>query len=166
MIYIVMGVSGSGKSTVAEALARRIDGKYLDADGFHPAENVAKMSQGIPLTDEDRTGWLSALSKKLLSHQGASPSVVLACSALKESYRQVLRVSTDVKFVYLRGSYETIEARMKSRKDHFMKPGMLESQFRTLEEPASGPGTGTLAVDVDLPVESIVDTILDSRSFS
>jgi gluconokinase len=160
VISIVMGVSGSGKSTVAEALALRLGAEFLDADAYHSPENVAKMSQGIPLTDADRAGWLKTLAQEL-KHRGNKP-VVLACSALKEAYRQVLRVSSDVFFVYLKGSFEVIEARMKARPGHFMKPGMLESQFQTLEEPAAGPTT--LVVDVRLPVGEIVEKIVLWRS--
>ena len=163
MIYIVMGVSGSGKSTVAEALAARVGGVFLDADAYHSPENVAKMSQGIPLTYADRAGWLAALAQELKNRAGTRP-VVMACSALKEAYRRILRVSPDVRFVYLQGSFEVIEARMKARPGHFMKAGMLESQFRTLEEPATGPGTSTLAVDVRLSVSEIVETIVSWRS--
>ncbi len=120
------------------------------------------MSRGIPLTDDDRAGWLATLAELLRSRALLPRPTVLACSALKEAYRQVLRVGPDVRFVYLKGSFEVIEARMKARADHFMKPGMLESQFRTLEEPATGPGSLTLAVDLTLPVETIVDQILAS----
>jgi gluconokinase len=163
VIYVVMGVSGSGKSTVAEALAQRVGGEFLDADAYHSPENVAKMSQGIPLTDADRAGWLQVLAQELKNRTGTKP-VVLACSALKEAYRRVLRVSPGVVFVYLKGSFEVIEARMKARPGHFMKPGMLESQFQALEEPTAGPGTSTLAVDVRLPVSEIVDKIILWRS--
>ena len=160
MIVIVMGVSGCGKSTVAEALARCLEGDFFDADPYHPPANVEKMSRGIPLTDEDRAGWLAALADLLRSRTGFSRPTVLACSALKESYRRILRVSPEVRFVYLKGSFEVIEARMKARSDHFMKPGMLESQFKTLEEPATGPGTFTIAVDVTLPIDAIVDQVI------
>jgi len=162
VMCIVMGVSGSGKSTVAEALAARLGAEFLDADAYHSPENVAKMSQGIPLTDADRAGWLAVLAQEL-RNRGTKP-VVMACSALKEAYRQELRVSSDVFFVYLKGSFEVIEARMKARPGHFMKAGMLESQFRTLEEPATGPGTSTLAVDVRLSVSEIVEKVVLWRS--
>ena len=160
-MIVVMGVAGCGKTSVAEALARRIGGEWIDADAYHPEANVAKMSAGIPLTDADRAGWLATLAQLLRDRAGSGRPTVLACSALKEAYRRVLRVSPDVRFLYLRGSFEVIEARMKARVDHFMKPGLLESQFRTLEEPACGPGTDAWAADVTQSIETIVDQAVD-----
>ena len=162
MIFIVMGVSGCGKSSVAQALAHEIGGEYLDADPYHPPANVEKMSRGIPLTDEDRWGWLDVLAGLL--RERTSGSTVLACSALKESYRQRLRVSPEVRFVYLKGSFEVIEARMRARRDHFMKPGLLESQFAALEEPATGPGTDAAAFDVTQTVDQIIAMIVETFS--
>lgn len=159
MIRIVMGVSGCGKSTVAQALADHWGAEFLDADPFHPPTNVDKMSRGIPLTDEDRAGWLANLASMLNDRRAAGTSVVLACSALKEAYRDVLRVAPEVRFVYLEGTFDVIEARMKAREGHFMKAGMLESQFRTLEPPACGPGTDAVAVDLGLPVATIVERV-------
>jgi gluconokinase len=161
MIFVVMGVSGCGKSSVAEALAHRIGGQYIDADAYHPQANVDKMSRGIPLTDVDRAGWLGVLATLLKDRVARPQPTVLACSALKEAYRQVLRVSPDVRFVFLKGSFEVIEARMKARPGHFMKPGLLASQFATLEEPAVGPGTDGWAVDVTASIETIVDQAVD-----
>jgi len=157
MIIVVMGVSGCGKSTVAEALARRTGGEFIDADSYHPKANVEKMSHGIPLTDEDRAGWLDVLSSLLRQRSGADRPVVLACSALKESYRQRLRVSSDVRFVHLKGSYEVLLARMQARSNHFMRPELLKSQFATLEEPVDA-----LTFDVSLPVDTIVDRIVET----
>lgn len=156
-IFIVMGVSGCGKSSVAEALAQRLGGEYLDADVYHPQANVDKMAAGIPLTDDDRAGWLAVLAELLKERARRAQPTVLACSALKEAYRKVLRVSPGVRFVFLKGSFEVIEARMKARPGHFMKAGMLESQFRALEEPACGPGTDGWAADVRDSIETIVD---------
>lgn len=161
MIFVVMGVSGCGKSSVAEALAQRIGGEYLDADVYHPPQNIDKMSRGIPLTDFDRAGWLGILAQLLKDRVGRAQPTVLACSALKEAYRDVLRVSPDVRFVFLKGSFEVIEARMKARPGHFMKPGLLASQFQTLEEPACGPGTDGYAADVTESIETIVDGVVD-----
>lgn len=161
MIFIVMGVSGCGKSSVAEALAQRLGGEYLDADVYHPATNVAKMAAGIPLTDEDRAGWLAVLAGLLGDRVHRPQATVLACSALKEAYRDLLRVAPAVRFVFLKGSFEVIEARMKARPGHFMKAGMLESQFKALEEPACGPGTDGWAADVTQSVETIVDQAVD-----
>ena len=155
MTIIIMGVSGCGKSTVAEALAKRTGGEFLDADPYHPAANVEKMLNGIPLTDEDRAGWLAVLAGLLKDRAESPKPVILACSALKESYRTVLRVNSGVRFVYLKGSFDLISQRIKARTGHFMKSSLLESQFKTLEEPADA-----LTVDVGLPVEHIVDQIV------
>jgi len=152
-----MGVSGCGKSTVAEALAHRIGGEFIDADPHHPKANVDKMSHGIPLTDEDRAGWLDILAGLLREREGYQRTVVLACSALKESYRERLRVSPGVRFVHLKGSYEVLLKRMQERSNHFMRPELLKSQFATLEEPADA-----LAFDVTLPVETIVDRLVEA----
>jgi len=157
MIIVVMGVSGCGKSTVAEAVARQIGGEYVDADAYHPKANVDKMSRGIALTDEDRAGWLDALAAMLRDRTASGRSVVLACSALKESYRQKLRISPEVRFVHLKGSYEVLLARMQARTNHFMKPEMLKSQFAALEEPADA-----LTLDVTLPVDVQVSRVVET----
>jgi len=154
-----MGVSGCGKSTVGEALARRTGGEFLDADVYHPQANVDKMSRGVPLTDEDRVGWLDILAGLLEARKDSPRPVVLGCSALKEAYRRRLRVAPDVRFVYLKGTFEVLLKRMEERKGHFMKAAMLESQFRTLEEP-----TDALAVDVSWPVDRIVDAVVEAYS--
>lgn len=156
-LVIVMGVSGSGKSTVAEALARRIGADFLDGDAFHPQANIDKMAAGIPLTDADRALWLATLAAELRTRESLGRSAVLACSALKEGYRRILRISPAVRFIYLQGPFELIQTRMELRSGHFMKSGMLKSQFQALEEPASGPGTDTWTVHVQLPVQDIVD---------
>ena len=135
MIIIIMGVSGAGKTTVGRYLANELGWKFFDADDFHSAANKDKMSRGIALTDEDRADWLMSLRKLLNQNIQSNQSIVLACSALKQDYRNVLQVNDEVHFVYLQGSYQQIEARMKKRKDHYMKPGMLASQFAILEEP-------------------------------
>src|ERR1700690_623751 len=127
MIIVVMGVSGSGKTTVGRLLTEELGWKFYDADDFHSAANKDKMSHSIALTDEDRTDWLMSLRKLLNQNIEASQSVVLACSALKQDYRNLLRINGEVRFVYLRGSYRQIEARMKERKAHYMKPEMLAS---------------------------------------
>lgn len=153
---IVMGVAGSGKTTVGEALAKRLDWRFYDADGFHPAENVAKMANGTPLTDSDRVPWLAALHALIASSLKENRPGVLACSALKESYRQkLLEGNEDVLIVYLKGSYDLIWSRLSLRQDHYMKPNMLKSQFEALEEP-----TNALALDVSLPVDEIVEGIV------
>ena len=153
---VVMGVAGSGKTTVGEALAKRLGWRFYDADGFHPAENVAKMANGTPLTDSDRAPWLAALHALIASSLKENRPGVLACSALKESYRQkLLEGNEDVLIVYLKGSYDLIWSRLSLRQDHYMKPNMLKSQFEALEEP-----TNALALDVSLTVDEIVEGIV------
>ena len=133
--FIVMGVSGCGKSAIARLLANRLDWDFLDADDFHSSENISKMEAGIPLGDSDRAPWLAALNEKLVSTLTACRHPVLACSALKESYRTTLCRGTDgLQFVYLKGSYDLIWSRISRRKRHYMKPEMLRSQFETPEE--------------------------------
>lgn len=150
-----MGVSGSGKSTLGYALAQKLGWDFLDADDFHPAENIAKMAAGIPLSDSDRAPWLAALNDLLVSTRRADRHPVLACSALKESYRaRLLQGLDDIAIIHLKGSYELISARMAMRAGHFMKPDMLQSQFSTLEEPQDA-----LVLDVAMPLESMLDTI-------
>lgn len=150
-----MGVSGSGKSTLGYALAQKLGWDFLDADDFHPAENIAKMAAGIPLSDSDRAPWLAALNDRLVSTRRADRHPVLACSALKESYRaRLLQGLDDIAIIHLQGSYELISARMAMRAGHFMKPDMLQSQFSTLEEPQDA-----LVLDIAMPLESMLDTI-------
>lgn len=135
-LFIVMGVSGSGKTTMARMLADATGGEWLDADDFHPPENKAKMSAGIPLTDDDRWGWLDRLNAELHIAAGKGKPVFLACSALKQKYRDRLTAGLpQARFVYLKGSLELIGSRMAGRKNHFMPAKLLESQFATLEEP-------------------------------
>jgi gluconokinase len=155
---IVMGVSGSGKSTIAEKLAERMGWRYEDGDTFHPASNVAKMSAGHPLTDEDRWPWLQAIADEIDRACKAGEHLAVACSALKHSYRDVLvHGRDDVRIVYLRGTQELIAGRLTERKGHFMPPGLLASQFKTLEPP--GPDENPLMVSIDASVEEIVDDI-------
>ena len=153
-LILVTGVSGSGKSTVARELARRTGWVYLDADDYHPAANREKMSAGIPLTDTDRLPWLESLVGAVRGHAGHP--VVLACSALKESYRELFRKSfPDVRVVHLKGTREQILRRMRERRGHFMKAGMLDSQFADLEEPE-----GAIVLDITPPAGQIVGRIL------
>ena len=156
--FIVMGVSGCGKSSVGKALAERLGWDFYDADDFHPPENVAKMANGIPLDDSDRAPWLATLHDLISSSLKADQPGVLACSALKERYRQqLLKDNDDVQFVYLKGSYDLIWSRMSKRQDHYMKPQMLKSQFEALEEP-----TNALTLDISKSVDEIVGDILKS----
>jgi gluconokinase len=156
---VVMGVSGSGKSTIAEALAARLGWRCEDGDKFHPAGNVAKMSAGQPLTDEDRWPWLKAIADEIDRLCGKEQRAVFACSALKRSYREVLvHGRDDVRLIFLDGTQALIAARLAARKGHFMPPGLLDSQFGTLERPASDEGAVT--VSIDATVEAIVDDIV------
>ena len=151
-LYVVMGVSGSGKTTIARALAENTGGVWLDADDFHPEENKRKMSAGIPLNDDDRWGWLDTLRLELKNREDAKAPVFLACSALRESYRQrIAKGLPGLQFIYLKGSPECIAARLASRTGHFMSPALLKSQFETLEEPADA-----ITADIDQTTESLV----------
>lgn len=156
LAVIVMGVSGSGKTTVGETLAQRLGWAFYDADNFHPPANVQKMSSGTPLTDEDREPWLEALNQLISTNLREHKSLVLACSALKEKYRRHLAKGHENKtqFVYLEGDFETIYTRMQARQ-HFMKPAMLRSQFETLEEPANA-----IVVDIRQPQDEVIEDIL------
>jgi gluconokinase len=142
-VVVVMGVSGSGKTTVASLLAGRLDWEFADGDDFHPPANVAKMQAGTPLTDEDRWPWLAAIAAwidgtRAASAAGRGPGGVVACSALRRAYRDVLIGDRpDVRLVYLRGERDVIGRRMTARHGHFMPTTLLDSQFRTLEEPAA-----------------------------
>jgi len=154
MIVIVMGTTGSGKTTIGTLLSKRLGWQFVDADAFHPPANVEKMKHGIPLTDADREPWLKALHDKIVEWTAEKRNVVLACSALKQSYRDELRASSEVKFVYLKGSYELFSQRVFARKGHFAKQDLLASQFATLEEP-----TDAIIVDAAPSPEQIVSEV-------
>ncbi len=154
--FLLMGVSGCGKTTVGQRLAETLGWDFYDADAFHPPANIAKMAAGIPLNDEDRAPWLAALHDLIVDCLKNGRPGVLACSALKERYRRTLLENTQhVQIVYLKGDFELIRARMMARPGHYMKPAMLQSQFDALEEP-----TDALTVDISRPVDEIVDAIL------
>ncbi|MFB8146740.1 gluconokinase [Microbacterium sp. NPDC056003] len=158
MPLVVMGVSGSGKSTVAAALAGALDGIYLDADDFHPPANVAKMTAGVPLTDEDRMPWLEVVGETVVAQTARGRLVVLACSALRRRYRDALRAAAgDLFFVQLDGTPELLAERLGARADHFMPPALLQSQLDTLE-PLGADERGVI-VSVDQPVEHIVAVV-------
>jgi gluconokinase len=154
MIIIVMGVAGSGKTTIGSLLARELGWDFYDADEFHSEGNRAKMSQGIALTDEDRASWLLSLRELVSQNIEQNTPAVLACSALKHSYRDILAVNEQVKFVYLQGTYAQIKSRLNERAGHFMSASMLDSQFVTLEEPQNA-----LTIDITNTPQEIIALI-------
>jgi gluconokinase len=156
MVIVLMGVSGSGKSTVGKVLAEQLGWKFLDADDFHPPENVEKMRAGRPLTDKDRKPWLKKLRERAAVACRIDEQIVLACSALKHSYQEYLENHDPdcVHFVHLVGSPELIKERLEERKGHFMNPSLLESQFEALEPPEN-----SLQIDVTPPPEEIAREI-------
>lgn len=156
-VFIVMGVSGSGKTTIARALAEKMGGVFIDADDFHPPANKKKMSAGIPLTDSDRLPWLDALNSALRQYHSTSAGpIFLACSALREDYRQRLSIGVGpVRFIYLQGTEELIRKRMATREAHFMPTSLLDSQFATLEVPENA-----IVVDIDAPIPVIVERLI------
>lgn len=157
---VIMGVSGCGKSTVARALAEQQGWKMLEGDSFHPPANIAKMKSGIPLTDADRWPWLKAIAARADELHAAGYSVAVACSALKRAYRDILLgARRDTALVYLRGSAEVIGERMKARKNHFMNPALLASQFATLEEPTADENP--IIVDVGPPAEVVSAQVVE-----
>jgi gluconokinase len=144
---IVMGVSGSGKSTIGALLAERLGWPFADADGFHPPENVAKMAAGTPLTDADRWPWLDAIAAHIDAARKAGQPVVVACSALRRAYRDRLRAGHgDLLFLHLSGAPEVIAARQAARQGHFMPPSLMASQFATLEDTVAEPDAVTVSV--------------------
>lgn len=157
---VVMGVSGSGKSTIGKALAARLGWRFEDGDAFHPPSNVAKMRARHPLTDEDRWPWLRAIATEIDRACAAGERVVIACSALRRAYRDILvHGRNDVRIIYLNGNEPLIASRLSRRKGHFMPPGLLASQFATLEPP--GADEHPVTVSIDAPVVKIVDDILE-----
>jgi gluconokinase len=159
MIVLVMGVAGVGKTTIGAALAKALGARFIDADDYHPPANVAKMKAGIPLSDEDRWPWLQAIADEIDRVGAAGERAVIACSALKRAYRDILvHGRDDVRIVFLDGTQDLIAARLAARKGHFMPPGLLASQFKTLEPP--GKSENPVTVSIDAPVEAIVDDIV------
>jgi len=157
MIILVMGVSGSGKTTIGEKLAESLGYKFADADDFHPQENIDKMRNGIALSDKDRLPWLQKMQDVIKQHLLENTNIVITCSALKASYRQMLLINHEsVKLVYLKGSFELIHKRLKERLNHFMSEKLLKSQFEILEEPLEA-----IKVDISQPLEDIVQKILE-----
>jgi gluconokinase len=154
VIVVVMGVSGSGKSVVGQALAADLGWPFFDADDFHPEANVAKMAAGTPLTDDDRWPWLDRLASEMAVIDRRGDNAVLACSALRQAYRDRIGRAGNVRFVHLSGDHETIAARIAARTHHYMPPSLLASQFATLEPPQNG-----VVVDVRDDVPTLVTKI-------
>ena len=151
-----MGVSGSGKTTIGKKLAESLGYKFADADDFHPQENIEKMRNGIALSDKDRLPWLQKMQDVIKQRLSENTDIVITCSALKASYRQMLLVNHEsVKLVYLKGSFELIQKRLKERLNHFMSEKLLESQFDILEEPSDA-----IIVDISQPLEVVVQNIV------
>jgi gluconokinase len=156
MIIVLMGVSGSGKSTVGARLAAALGWPLIDADDLHPPQNVSKMAAGIPLADEDRWPWLDRIVDELRRLTADGGNVVLACSALKQRYRDRLAQAGDVRFVHLRGDSATIAARLRARRHRYMPAALLESQFAALEPPEDA-----IDVDITTSVDAQVHAIVD-----
>ena len=154
MVVVLLGVTGSGKSTVGKVLAAEIGWRFIEADELHLPANIEKMRRGVALTDTDRMPWLQNVRTEILRAITEGESAVVACSALKKSYRKLLRISGEVKFVYLKASPSLVEARLHERPHHFMNPALIPSQFDTLEEPKNA-----VWIDAGLPVHDAVKMI-------
>jgi gluconokinase len=159
MIIVLMGVTGSGKTTVGRLLAEDLGWTYVDADDFHSELNIEKMRGGIPLSDADRKPWLESLRESVLDCLFRSENAVFACSALKESYREFLLLDERVKLVYLKGNSQVIRERLAQRRGHYMDPTLLDSQLETLEEPAE-----CLRIDASSEPRAIISTIRNGLS--
>ncbi|HUF30493.1 MAG TPA: gluconokinase [Gemmatimonadaceae bacterium] len=161
--YVVMGVAGSGKSLIGVALAQALAIDFIEGDAYHPPENVQRMSRGIALTDDDRRGWLLALAERIGEAHEAGSGLVMTCSALKRSYRDILRTpSRELQFVFLKGPRALIAERLAGRRGHFRNPSLLESQFATLEEP--GPDEGAWVCDIRQSPQDIVASLVSRIS--
>ncbi|WP_036385406.1 gluconokinase [Muricauda sp. MAR_2010_75] len=154
-VLVVMGVSGTGKTTVGKLLAKKLKYPFFDGDDFHPKENIEKMKAGQPLTDEDRKEWLLRLNQVAREHRHTG--AIICCSALRKNYRSLLRagVGTCMEFIYLNGSFELIKSRLEARKDHFMPIELLKSQFETLEPP-----TRAISVSISKKPNQIIEEIV------
>ena len=158
MIIYLMGVTGSGKTTTGKLLAARLGAEFIDADDLHPPQNIAKMAEGTPLSDADRQPWLHAVRVVATERARLGANVVVACSALRESYRQILASAGKTMFVYLRADRSLARERLAARQGHFMPASLIDSQFETLEEPALNDA---LAIDAAQPPETIVEQIIE-----
>ena len=155
-IFVLMGVSGCGKSAVATQLAQKLNAAFLDGDFLHPRANIEKMASGQPLNDDDRAPWLGSLNDAAFAMQRANPVSLIVCSALKKSYRDRLRVGNpNLAFLFLQGDYEVIEQRLIARQGHFQKSGMLKSQFAALEVPGADE-TDVITIDIDQPLDAVI----------
>jgi gluconokinase len=159
MIILLMGVTASGKTTVGKQLALELGWRFLEGDDFHSPENIKKLRQGMPLNDEDRKPWLEAIRETIRATLARGENAVIACSALKETYRRMLRVSEQVIFVYLKATIPLIQERLRRRVGHFMNPNLIQSQFDTLEEPEDA-----LQIDAGLTPAEIVRIIRNKLS--
>jgi len=157
VIVIVFGVSGAGKTTIGKLLAEELGWRFYEADDFHPRANIEKMRSGHPLTDEDRWPWLKLLREQITRSLAAKENAMLACSALKRAYRERLRVSGNVKFVFLRGDYALIENQLRRRRGHFMNLELLQSQFADLDEPQ--PNEDVPTIDLGQSPQELVEEI-------
>jgi gluconokinase len=161
--YVVMGVAGAGKSRIGSAFARALGVDFVEGDAYHPPENVARMAAGIPLTDDDRLGWLRALADRLGTAAKAGEGLVMACSALKRSYRDLLRArDPSVRFILLDGPRALIAERLAGRRGHYMPASLLDSQLATLEIPS--PDEGAWTCDVTAPPDAIVAALVTRAS--
>ena len=162
-LYVVMGVSGSGKTVIGTALARALGVEFVEGDDYHPADNVNRMAAGIPLTDDDRALWLRALAARLREAKDAGTGLVMSCSALKRSYRDVLRAQAgEVNFIFLKGQRTVIADRIAGRRGHLMPPSLLESQFAALEEPS--PDEHAWVCDINKSPEDLVAAMVARAS--
>ncbi|MCP1439247.1 gluconokinase [Erwinia persicina] len=159
-VFVLMGVSGSGKSAVANAVAYHLKAAFLDGDFLHPRSNIQKMADGHPLNDDDRRPWLKAINDAAFAMQRTNQVSLIVCSSLKKSYRDILREGNDnLSFIYMKGDFDTIEGRLRARKGHFFKPQMLVTQFETLEEPGSDE-RDVLVVDINQTLDEVVATTI------
>lgn len=155
-VFVLMGVSGSGKSAVAKHVAYDLDAAFLDGDFLHPKANILKMRSGMPLNDEDRMPWLRLISDAVFAMSNVNPISIIICSALKKQYRDVIRgENKDIHFIYLKGGFEVIANRLAKRQGHYQKSGMLQSQFDTLEEPSQDE-KDVYTVNIEQPLAKVV----------
>lgn len=166
-VFVLMGVSGSGKSAVAKSVSNELNAAFLDGDFLHPRANIIKMSEGHPLNDDDRAPWLALISNAAFAMRNTNATSIIVCSSLKKKYRDMIRNDNEnLHFVYLKGSYDVIEQRLKARHGHFQKSGMLQSQFDALEEPTSAE-KDVFIVNIEQPLADVVaDTVNVIRSIT